>query len=61
MKFINFEIILHLLIAGIFLSDFLKKDIPYVLYVFLKDNRDTVLGLYYIYLAYKIYISVNKE
>jgi hypothetical protein len=54
----QFRIILHLLVAFVFLADFLVEQLPTKVYKFLKDNKDTVLGFYYIYLAYEIYNNI---
>jgi hypothetical protein len=54
----QFRIGIHLLVAFVFLSDFLMNQLPVKIYEFLKGNRDTVLGLYYIYLAYEIYNNI---
>lgn len=54
----QFRIGIHLLVAFVFLSDFLMNQLPVKLYEFLKSNRDTVLGCYYLYLAYEIYNNI---
>lgn len=54
----QFRITIHLLVAFVFLSDILMNQLPVKVYEFLKSNRDTVLGLYYIYLAYEIYNNI---
>jgi hypothetical protein len=55
----QFRIGLHLLVAFVFLSDFLMDQLPVRVYQFLKRNKDTVLGCYYLYLAYEIYNKVD--
>jgi len=54
----QFRIAIHLLVAFVFLSDFLVDALPTKIYEFLKNNRDTVLGFYYVYLAYEIYNNI---
>jgi hypothetical protein len=54
----QFRITIHLLVAFVFLSDILMNQLPVKVYQFLKNNRDTVLGMYYIYLAYEIYNNI---
>lgn len=54
----QFRILIHLVVAFVFLSDFLEKQLPEKIYKFLKENKDTVLGLYYLYLAYEIYNNI---
>jgi hypothetical protein len=54
----QFRITIHLLVAFVFLSDLLMNQLPVKIYTFLKNNRDTVLGIYYIYLAYEIYNNI---
>jgi hypothetical protein len=54
----QFRIAIHLLVAFVFLSDLLMNQLPVKVYEFLKRNKDTVLGFYYIYLAYEIYNNI---
>ena len=54
----QFRILIHLVVAFVFLSELLQKQLPERIYTLLKNNKDTVLGLYYIYLAYEIYNNV---
>lgn len=54
----QFRIFLHLLVAFVFLSELLKNQLPVKVYEFLTKNKDTVLGFYYIYLAYEIYNNI---
>lgn len=54
----QFRIAIHLLVAFVFLSDVLMNQLPVKFYQFLKRNRDTVLGCYYLYLAYEIYNNI---
>jgi predicted transporter len=49
------EISLLIIIAVFYFANFFKKLIPKKLYDFLMENRDTIVGLYYIYLAYTAY------
>lgn len=53
--YLYFQIFIHLLIAFIFLSKLLKPNLPVIIYNFLNENKDTLFGLYYIYLAYEVY------
>lgn len=56
------EISLLVIVAFFYLANFLKTLLPKPLYNFLIQHRDTIVGLYYIYLAYKTYdIFVNDE
>jgi hypothetical protein len=54
----QFRIAIHLLVAFVFLSELLIDQLPVKVYDFLKRNRDTVLGIYYLYLAYEIYNNI---
>jgi len=54
----QFRIYIHLLVAFVFLSDLLVQQLPTKVYTFLKENRDNVLGVYYLYLAYEIYNNI---
>lgn len=54
----QFRIGIHLLVAFVFLSELLINQLPVKVYEFLKKNKDTVLGIYYIYLAYEIYNNI---
>lgn len=54
----QFRIGIHLLVAFVFLSDLLVNQLPEKVYEFLKKHKDTVLGLYYMYLAYEIYNNI---
>jgi hypothetical protein len=51
----HFELFIHLLVAFIFLADILKAALPDIVFKFLTDNRNTLFGIYYMYLAYNIY------
>jgi len=50
-----FQIWITLLVALVFLADTLKPYIFTELYNFLKEWRDTTIGIYYLYLAYELY------
>ena len=54
----QFRILIHLVVAFVFLSELLQKQLPEKVYQLLKDNKDTVLGFYYLYLAYEIYNNI---
>ena len=54
----QFRILIHLVVAFVFLSELLQKQLPEKVYNMLKDNRDNVLGFYYLYLAYEIYNNI---
>lgn len=58
LTYTQFRIGLHILLAFVFLSDILMDHLPRKIYKFLKEHRDTVLGIYYLYLAYEIYHNV---
>jgi uncharacterized membrane-anchored protein len=57
----TFAIFIHLMVAFIFLADILKSQLPTSIYVFLTDNRNTIFGIYYIYIAYNIFIEKIKN
>jgi len=50
-----FQIALTLLVASVFLIEHLKNILPSNVYNFIKTHRDTILGAYYILLAYRLY------
>jgi hypothetical protein len=58
LKFTYTQFAIHLLVAFVFLSELLIDQLPVKVYDFLKRNRDTVLGIYYLYLAYEIYNNI---
>lgn len=53
----TFAICIHLIVAFVFLADVLKTHLPTQIYNFFSDNRNTIFGIYYIYIAYCIYIE----
>lgn len=56
------EISLLIIVAFFYMAKFLRTLIPKTLYDFLIEHRDTIVGLYYIYLAYKTYDTfINKN
>lgn len=55
-----FQIVITLLIALVFLADTLKPYIFTDLYNLLKNNRDLIIGLYYLYLVYKLYVKFKN-
>ena len=56
-----FQISITFLVALIYLVDRLEPYIYTDLYKFLKQNKDTFIGIYYLYLAYELYRrSVQK-
>lgn len=55
----HFRIFIHVLLAFVFLADLLVDNIPTKVYEFLKKNKDIVLGVYYLYLAYELYSNVD--
>lgn len=55
----QFRIGIHLIIAFIFLADLLKPALPVKIYEFLLEHRDIIFGIYYIYLAYEIYLNID--
>ena len=52
-----FRILMTTLIALVFLSNSLKRFLAKELYDFLVSNRDIIIGMYYIYIAYDLYIT----
>jgi len=57
----QFRVLIHIVVAFVFLADLLKPQLPIKIYIFLKENRDTLFGFYYIYLAYEIYSNIEIE
>ena len=55
----QFRIAIHLLVAFVFLADLLKSALPEKIHTFLKDNKDIMFCIYYIYLAYEIYSNIE--
>lgn len=55
----QFQVFLHILVAFVYLAEVLKPHLPTKVYKFLITNRDTLMGCYYVYLAYEIYL--NKQ
>lgn len=51
------EISLLIIVAFFYMAKFLQTLLPKPLYDFLIEHRDTIVGLYYIYLAYKTYTA----
>lgn len=49
------EITLLILVAIVYLTNTVKKYIPEKLYTLIQEYKDTVVGLYYVFLAYKVY------
>lgn len=58
-RYKQISLIIHLIIAFVFLSDILEPYLPTKIYNFLYKNRNTIFGIYYVYLAYEIYLSLN--
>lgn len=50
-----FELLLYLLVAFVFLAETLKSRLPVVVYEFLVTNKETIIGCYYLYLAFNVY------
>jgi hypothetical protein len=50
-----FRVIITLLVALVYFSHTLKKHLMKEIYDFLIENRDVIIGMYYIYLAYDVY------
>lgn len=57
----QFSLFIHLIIAFVFLSAILEPYLPKQIYNFLDKNRNNIFGIYYVYLAYEIYLSINIE
>lgn len=58
-SYTHFRIFLHILVAFVFLADVFFYQLPEKIYIFLKKYKDTILGCYYIYLAYEIYTTID--
>ena len=58
-KYYQFKIFIHILVALLFLTDLLKSQLPVKMYIYLKENKDIIFGIYYLYLAYDIYINMG--
>lgn len=54
-NYIWFQILITLIVAFVFLADRLKDYLITDIYLFLKNNRDIFIGIYYLYLAYELY------
>ena len=61
LNYTQFRIFLHLLVAFVFLADVFVSQLPEKIYIFLKKYKDTILGCYYIYLAYEIYSTIDIQ
>lgn len=57
----QFSLIIHLIVAFVFLSATFEPYLPVEIYHFVEKNRNTIFGVYYVYLAYEIYMSINIE
>ena len=55
------ELVLTIAVALAYLSDFLKNYIPTGMFTFLQDNQSTILGIYYLFLAYRVYTKYVKK
>lgn len=55
----QFSLFIHLIVAFVFLSVTLEPYLPTEIYNFLDKNRNTLFGVYYVYLAYEIYLSIQ--
>lgn len=58
--YFRFKIIIHIIVALVFLTDLLKSQLPIKMYTYLKENKDIIFGIYYLYLAYDIYINMRS-
>ena len=58
-SYLQFRIIIHIFIGLVFLIELLKPSIPRYLYNFFKSNKDILFGIYYMYLAFEIYINTD--
>jgi hypothetical protein len=52
-----FRVIITLLVALVYFSHTLEKHLVKEIYDFLIKNRDLIIGTYYVYIAYDIYIN----
>lgn len=59
--YITIHIILLLTIATSYLADTLKRYLYDDLYTFFKENRNQLLGVYYIYLTWDTYRKWKKN
>ena len=57
--FKQFSVFIHLVIALLFLTTILEPYLPSKVYEFLDKNSNTLFGVYYIYLAYEIYLDIE--
>lgn len=60
-NYIYFRILIHLLIAFVFLAELLKPNLPVYIYDFLVKNKDLIFGFYYIYLSYELYSKIEIQ
>lgn len=51
-----FRVIITLLVALVYLSDKLRVYLAKEIYDFLILHKDIIIGVYYLYLAYDIYV-----
>ena len=57
-----FRVIITLLVALVYFSEKLKVYLAKEIYDFLILHKDVIIGIYYVYLAYDIYINnFNKD
>jgi hypothetical protein len=55
-----FRVIITLLVALVYFSEKLRVYLAKEIYDFLILHKDVIIGVYYVYLAYEIYIN-NKN
>lgn len=58
-KTVYFKMFIHLIIAFTFLSEILKPTLPVIVYNFFNNNKNTIFGLYYLYLTYEVYNKIE--
>jgi hypothetical protein len=57
-----FRVIITLLVALVYFSEKLRVYLAKEIYDFLILHKDVIIGIYYVYLAYDIYINnFNKD
>ena len=58
-KYVHLSVVVHFIIGFVFLAEFLKPRLPINIYNYLKDKKDTLLGMYYVYIAFELYTNIH--
>jgi hypothetical protein len=58
-SYFQFRIIIHIIIGLLFLLELFKPAVPQFIYKFLRSNKDVIFGIYYMYLAFDLYVNTN--